>query len=97
MAATGSTASLARAADSRRGVKTNPPASASSTIMIGPPTNSATANCQPSRTSITSPSSTTRLVEAIMKTMALVKSAPLTNSDLAMADAAYEQEEETMP
>ena len=34
------------------------------------------------------PSSTTRLVEANMKTIELTKSAPLGNSDLAMADAA---------
>jgi hypothetical protein len=32
-----------------------------------------------------------------MKIIALVKSAPRAKSDLAMADAAYEQLEETMP
>ncbi len=78
----------ARAAASTAGVNTMPPARASSTIMIGPPTNSATANCHPSSTSSTTPSSTTRLVEATWNTIALVKSAPLANSDLAMAEAA---------
>ena len=43
------------------------------------------------------PSSTTRLVEATRKTVELTKSAPLANSDLDMADAAYEQDDETMP
>ena len=56
--------------------------------MIGPPMNSAAANCQPMSTTSTMPSSTTRLVEANMKTMADTKSAPFWNSDLAMADAA---------
>ena len=37
---------------------------------------------------MTMPSSTTRLVEATMKTMADTKSAPLTKSDFAMAVAA---------
>ena len=57
-------------------------------IMIGPPTNSATANCQPRRTSITRPSSTTRLVDETMKTIAVVKSAPLATNDFAIAEAA---------
>ena len=35
-----------------------------------PPTNSLTANCQPINTMSTIPSSTTRLVEANMKTIA---------------------------
>ena len=37
---------------------------------------------------MTMPSSTTRLVDANMKIMALVKSAPLAKRDFAMADAA---------
>ena len=56
--------------------------------MTGPPTNSAIMNCQPMSTSITSPSSITRLVEATMKIIAVVKSAPRANSDFAIADAA---------
>ena len=56
--------------------------------MIGPPTNSAAANCQLSRITRTMPSSRTRLVEANMNTMAVRKSAPFWNSDLAMAVAA---------
>ncbi len=56
--------------------------------MMGPPTNSATANCHPSKTRIMMPSSTTRFVEATMKIIELVKSAPLTNKDFDIADAA---------
>ena len=56
--------------------------------MIAPPTDSATANCQPMRITSTTPSSTTRFVEANMKTMAEMKSAPFWNSDLAIAVAA---------
>ena len=56
--------------------------------MMGPPTNSAAMNCQPSRTSRTMPSSMTRLVEAIMKAMAVMKSAPFAKSDFDMAEAA---------
>ncbi len=65
--------------------------------MMGPPTNSAAMNCQPSNTSITMPSSMTRFVDAIMNTMAATKSAPLAKSDFDMADAAYEQLDDTMP
>ena len=65
--------------------------------MIAPPTNSLAANCQPMSTTSTMPSSTTRLVEANMNTIEATKSAPLANSDLAMAEAAYEQDDETMP
>src|SRR6266568_3136218 len=71
--------------------------SASSTIISGPPTNSAAVNCQPSSTARMMPSSMTRLVEANSKAMALVKSAPLRNTDRAIATAAYEQEEEAAP
>ena len=56
--------------------------------MIGPPTNSARANCQPIRMMSTMPSSITRLVEANMNTMAERKSAPFWNSDFAIAVAA---------
>ena len=67
------------------------------TIMIGPPTNSATVNCQPiSRARIT-PSSITRLVEAISNAIAAVKSAPLRNSARASATAAYEHEDDAAP
>ncbi len=65
--------------------------------MMIPPTNSLTANCQPMRTTSTMPSSMTRLVEANMKTQAATKSAPLTKTDLAMAVAAYEHEDDTIP
>jgi hypothetical protein len=65
-----------------------PPTSASNTIMTAPPTNSAAANCQPIKTSSTTPSSMTRFVEANMKTIALTKSAPFWNSDFAIAVAA---------
>ena len=56
--------------------------------MIGPPTNSAAANCQPISTISTTPSSITRLVDANMKIIAVVKSAPFWNSDFAIAVAA---------
>ena len=56
--------------------------------MIGPPTNSAAANCQPISTTSTMPSSITRFVEANMNTIAETKSAPFWNSDFAIADAA---------
>lgn len=56
--------------------------------MIPPPTNSATANCQPISTHNTIPSSTTRFVEANMNTIELTKSAPRWNSVFAIADAA---------
>ncbi len=56
--------------------------------MIGPPTNSAAVNCHPISTASTMPSSITRLVEANMKTMADMKSAPFWKRDLAIAAAA---------
>ena len=43
------------------------------------------------------PNSTTRFVEPISKAIAAVKSAPLRNSDLAKATAAYEHDEEAAP
>ena len=56
--------------------------------MIAPPTSSASANSQPSSTQMTTPSSTTRLVDANMKTIELTKSAPRWKSVFAIADAA---------
>lgn len=64
-----------------------PPRVARSRIITSPPTNWLRANRQPSTTS-TMPSSSTRLVEANMKTVAATKSAPLTTRDRAMAVAA---------
>ena len=72
---------------SRRRRKTRN-ATAISTIISGPPMNSPTTNCQPSRSAITIPSSKTRFVEAISKTIAAVKFAPLRKSDLASATEA---------
>ncbi len=65
--------------------------------MVNPPTNSATANCQPMSSHRTTPSSTTRCVPANMNTIEAVKSAPRENGDFARALAAYEQELLTMP
>ena len=50
--------------------------------------NSPTTNCQPRRTAMTIPSSTTRFVDAISNAMAAVKFAPLRNSERASATAA---------
>src|SRR6266508_6744204 len=71
--------------------------SASSRIISGPPTNSATVNCQPSSTARMTPSSLTRLVEANGKAIAAVKSAPLRKIDRASATAAYEHDDEAAP
>lgn len=65
--------------------------------MIGPPTNSAAVNCQPMSNARITPSSTTRLVEAISNAIAAVKFAPLRNSERARATAAYEQDDEAAP
>ena len=65
--------------------------------MIGPPTNSARVNCQPSSSARMMPSSMTRLVLAISKTMAATKLEPLRNSERAIATAAYEHDELAMP
>jgi len=62
-----------------------------------PPRYSATVNCQPSRTHKTSPSSQTRLVEANWKASADAAEAPFENSDLAIAIAAYEHEDDAAP
>ena len=63
-------------------------ATASRMIMMGPPTNSARVNCQPSSSAMMTPSSMTRLVEAISNAIAAVKLAPLRNSERASATAA---------
>src|SRR3954451_17651934 len=65
--------------------------------MIGPPMNSAAANCHPMSTSRTTPSSRTRFVDANMNTIAATKSAPFWKSDFAIAVAAKEQLDEIMP
>jgi hypothetical protein len=56
--------------------------------MIAPPTNSASANCHPISSHSTMPISITRFVEATMKTIAAVKSAPRANKLFARADDA---------
>ena len=56
--------------------------------MIGPATNSARVNCQPSAIARMMPSSTTRFVEAISNTIAAVNEAPFRNKDRASATAA---------
>ncbi len=56
--------------------------------MIGPPINSARVNCQPMSSAKITPSSITRLVEAISNAIAAVKFAPLRNSARASATAA---------
>ena len=56
--------------------------------MIGPPTNSASVNCQEISRARMMPSSMTRLVLAISNTIAEVKLAPFRNSDRARATAA---------
>ena len=65
--------------------------------MIGPPTNSARVNCQPISRARMTPSSTTRLVEAISKAIAAVKLAPWRNRDRASATAAYEHDDDAAP
>ena len=65
--------------------------------MRGPPTNSASVNCQPISSARITPSSITRFVEAISNAIAAVKSAPLRNSARASATAAYEHDEEAAP
>src|SRR5204863_4399675 len=62
-----------------------------------PPTYSASVNCQPISTQRTSPSSQTRLVEANWKANADAAEAPFWNSDLAIATAAYEQDDDAAP
>ena len=70
---------------------------AMSTIITGPPTNSAAVNCHPRSSAMMIPSSITRLVDAISNTITAVKLAPLRNSARASATAAYEHEELATP
>ena len=56
--------------------------------MIGPPTNSASVNCQPISTARMMPSSITRFVEANSNAIDAVKFAPLRKIDRASATAA---------
>src|SRR5919197_810535 len=72
-------------------------ATASSTIISGPPTTSARVNCQRTSTARMMPSSMTRLVEANWNAIALVKLAPLRKIERASATAAYEQGDEAAP
>ena len=58
------------------------------TIISGPPTNSPTVNCHPTKSAMMMPSSTTKFVAAISKAMAAVKFAPFRNSERARATAA---------
>jgi hypothetical protein len=78
----------ARASSSRRLRRNKRKANATRTIMIGPPTNSARVNCQPSSRAMMIPSSMTRLVDAISNAIAAPKLAPLRKRDLASATAA---------
>src|SRR6266403_4857703 len=71
--------------------------SAMRTTINGPPTNSATANCQPISTMMMMVNSATKFVEASSNAIAAVKSAPLRKIDRARATAAYEQEDDAAP
>src|ERR1700731_195521 len=86
-----------RAASMTRARTNNRNNTASTTIMIGPPTNSAAVNCQPISSARITPSSTTRFVEAISNAIAAVKFAPLRNSERASATAAYEHDDDAAP
>src|SRR5437763_14612108 len=67
------------------------------TTIKGPPTNSASANCQPISTIKMIDNSATRLVEATSNAIAAVKSAPLRKIERARATAAYEHDDEAAP
>src|ERR1700722_5674230 len=84
----------ARACSSRRFETNRRNSSVMTTIRTRPPTNSARVNCQPSRTQMTMPNSTTRLVDANWKSRADAAEEPFWKRLLAIAIAAYEQEEE---
>lgn len=77
-----------RASSTSRRLSKSRKTSASSTIISGPPTNSASVNRQPISSARMIPSSITRLVEANSNAIAAVKSAPLQNSERASATAA---------
>src|SRR5215472_3002208 len=72
-------------------------ATATSTIMIGPPMNSARVNCHDSSSANMMPSSMTRFVLAISKAIAATKLAPRRISARASATAAYEHDDEAAP
>ena len=86
-----------RASSTSRGVRKLRSNRARTTIITGPPTNSAAVNCQPSSSPRMRPSSITRFVEANWNAIAEVKLAPLRNSDRAMATAAYEHDDDAAP
>src|SRR5499425_2630511 len=86
-----------RAAAMRRWRTNSRNATAMSTIMMGPPTNSPRVNCHDSSSAKMMPSSMTRLVLAISKAIAAVKLAPRRNRDRASATAAYEHDDEAAP
>src|SRR5690242_1561658 len=86
-----------RAASISRARTNSRKATATATIMIGPPTNSASVNCQEISRARMMPSSMTRLVLAISNAIAEVKLAPLRSSARASATAAYEQDDEAAP
>src|SRR3954463_11592212 len=67
------------------------------TIRTLPPANSASVKRQPSSTHRTSPSSQTRFVEANWNASAETAEAPFWKSDLAIAMAAYEQDDDAAP
>src|ERR1700731_4625827 len=87
----------ARASRNSRSRSRSLNSTAISTIMIGPPGNSARVNCQPMSKARITPSPITRLVEAISNAIAAVKRAPLRNSDRASATAAYEHDDDAAP
>src|SRR5205085_7983104 len=68
-----------------------------STTIIGPPINSAAANCHPISTMMIMVSSATKFVDASWKAIAAVKLAPLRKIERASATAAYEQEDDAAP
>src|SRR4051812_37878856 len=68
-----------------------------SAIITIPPKYSPSVNCHPISTHSTSPSSHTRFVEANWNASADAAEAPFWNSDLAIAIAAYEHDDEAAP
>src|SRR5579859_525752 len=86
-----------RASRSSRSRSVSRNSTAITTIMTGPPVNSARVNCQPMSRARITPNSITRLVEAISNAIAAVKLAPLRNRDRASATAAYEHDEDAAP
>src|SRR4029453_11683559 len=79
------------------GVSVRRNTNARNTIMIGPPTNSASVNCQPISSQRITPSSITRFVEANWNAIAAVKFAPLRKIERASATAAYEHDDDAAP